>query len=99
MDQKERDTQRALGHMEEFRVEVMVPIKVNVRMTYNVEAVSEEDAIASASPHRDATTGSDSVTRSVYTPGRLKTSVGEIRYCSLHGSASSSGVTRKMNTP
>jgi len=45
MDQKERDTQRALGHMEEFRVEVMIPIKVNVRMTQVVEAVSEEDAI------------------------------------------------------
>ena len=45
MDQKERDTQRALGHMEEFRVEVIVPIKVNVRMPQVVEAVSEEDAI------------------------------------------------------
>ena len=45
MDQKERDTQRALGHMEEFRVEVIVPIKVRVRMVQNVEAVSEEDAI------------------------------------------------------
>lgn len=45
MDQKERDAQRALGHMEEFRVEVMVPIKVNVRMVQNIEAVSEEDAV------------------------------------------------------
>ena len=45
MNQKERDAQRALGHMEEFRVTIMVPIKVNVRMVQNVEAVSEEDAI------------------------------------------------------
>ena len=45
MDQKERDAQRALGHMEEFRVVVIVPIKVKVRMVQNVEAVSEEDAI------------------------------------------------------
>jgi hypothetical protein len=45
MNQKERDTQRALGNMEEFRVIIMVPIKVNVRMVQNVEAVSEEDAI------------------------------------------------------
>lgn len=45
MDQKERDTQRALGHMEEFRVTIMVPIKVNVRMEQVVEAVSEEDAV------------------------------------------------------
>ena len=45
MNQKERDTQRALGHMKEFRVVVEIPIKVNVRMTQNVEAVNEEDAI------------------------------------------------------
>ena len=45
MDQKERDAQKALGHMEEFRVEVIVPIKAKVRMVQIVEAVSEEDAI------------------------------------------------------
>ena len=45
MDQKERDTQRALGNMEEFRVSVVIPIKVNVQIAQNVEAVSEEDAI------------------------------------------------------
>lgn len=45
MDQKERDVQRALGHMEEFRVTAMIPIKVNVRIVQRVEAVNEEDAI------------------------------------------------------
>ena len=45
MNQKERDTQRALGNMEEFRVSVVIPIKVNVQINQNVEAVSEEDAI------------------------------------------------------
>lgn len=48
MDQKERDAQRALGHMEEFRVTMMIPIKVNVRMAQNVEAINEEDAIEKA---------------------------------------------------
>lgn len=45
MDQKERDAQRALGTMEKFRVSATIPIKVNVRVMQNVEAVSEEDAI------------------------------------------------------
>ena len=45
MNQKERDTQRALGNIEVFRVTVTIPIKVNVSMIQNVEAVSEEDAI------------------------------------------------------
>ncbi len=53
MNQKERDAQRALGNMEEFIVTVMVPIKVNVRMTELVEAVSKEDAIEKAKMIRD----------------------------------------------
>ena len=45
MKKNERDTQRALGNMEEYRVDVEIPIKLTVKMQQIVEAVSEEDAI------------------------------------------------------
>ena len=45
MDQQERNTQRALGNMEEFCVTITIPIKVNVQITRNVMAVNDADAI------------------------------------------------------
>ncbi|KKM07138.1 hypothetical protein LCGC14_1736970 [marine sediment metagenome] len=45
MDQQERDAQRALGNLEEFRAIVTIPIKVKEKITRNVMAVSKEDAI------------------------------------------------------
>ena len=45
MDQKERDAQRALGNMDTYQVTVSLPIKMTVKLTQNVEAVNEDDAI------------------------------------------------------
>jgi len=48
MDQKERDVQTAIGHMQTYYVRIGVPIQATVTVVKPVLAVNEDDAIKQA---------------------------------------------------
>ena len=45
MEQNERDAQRAVGNMEEYRVTMEIPIKIVVHMLVDVQEVNKGDEI------------------------------------------------------